>query len=559
MPAKNSTKYIFVAGGVLSGLGKGIASASIALLLKSRGYKVTAVKIDPYVSIDAGTMRPAEHGETFVTADGGEIDEDIGHYERFIDISLTKANNITTGKVYQAVIDKERHFFYQGRDAEVIPDVINQIKEMIYEPSKGFDFCVVEIGGTTGDLENQVFLHAAREIGKEAKAVYIMVTYLPFLRNVGELKTKPTQHAVSRLREIGIVPDFIITRNEIPIDKPRIESIAKRCFINEENIIDDPDLDLVYEVPLEFEEAKLAEKILSKFGLSDGQEKDLKGWRQFVENIKNPKGEVSIALVGKYVMHGAKEHHDVYISVVEALRHAGAYHKTKVNITPISSEGFENQDPAVLKNFDGIIVPQGWGSRGVEGMIKAVEFARANKIPYLGLCFGMQMATIEFARNVCNLKNANSIEVDPKTNHPVIHIMPEQEEYLAKHQYGGTIRLGHWPCKIKEGSLLEKCYKDFGTFPSTTLQATTYNLVHERHRHRYELNNEYRNRLEKTGLVISGTSPDGKLVEAIELPEATHPFFLGTQFHPEYQSHPLSPHPIFCAFIKAARSGKTDP
>jgi len=548
----NTTKYIFVAGGVLSGLGKGIASASIGLLLKSRGYKVTALKIDPYISLDAGTMRPAEHGETFVTKDGGEIDEDIGHYERFINISLKKDSNITTGKVFQAVIDKERHFFYQGRDAEMFPDVINQIKEMIYTPTVGYDFAVVEIGGTTGDLENQVFLNAAREIGKEGKAIYIMVTYLPFLKNVGELKTKPTQHAVTRLREIGIVPDFIITRNEIPIDQPRIESIAKRCFIREEDIIDDPDLESIYDVPIKFEEANLTQKILEKFGIKDGKKKDLVSWREFVRKVKEPKGEVKIALVGKYVRHGSADHHDVYISVVEALKHAGAYNQVKVNITPISSEEIENQDLNFLKEFDGIVVPQGWGSRGTEGKIQAIKFARENKIPYLGLCFGMQMAVIEFARNVLGIKKANSTEVDPKTEDPVIHIMPEQEKYLAKRQYGGTIRLGQWPCRIKEKTLLAECYRSHVKFPSEVLQASGFKLIHERHRHRYEFNLKYKAKMEKAGLIISGTSPDKKLVEAVELSRDVHPFFLGTQFHPEYQSRPLKPHPIFCEFIEKA-------
>lgn len=545
-------KFIFITGGVLSGLGKGIASASIGLLLKSRGFKVTAIKIDPYISVDAGTMRPAEHGEVFVTKDRGEIDQDVGHYERFLNLNLSKDNNITTGKVFQKVIYDERHFAYKGRDVEMIPDVINEIKNMIYKPAEGFEFAIVEIGGTTGDLENMPFLHAAREIGKEHPSVYVMVTYLPFLKNVGELKTKPAQHAVARLREIGIVPDFIITRNEIPIDKPRIETIAKRCFITEENIIDDPDVDLVYKVPLLFDEKKFAEKILKKFSIARVKKKDLKEWKRFVANLENPEQEVEIALVGKYVTHGAHKHKDVYISVLEAVNHAAASNQVRVKITAVDSEKLETQKREViaktLKSVAGIIVPQGWGSRGVEGKLKAVQFARENNIPYLGLCFGMQMAVIEFARNVLGLKRANSTEVHPKTPHPVIHIMPEQKEYLKKHQYGGTIRLGDWPSQLVEGTLTHKVYKESRWLKNSS------STIHERHRHRYEFNNQYRQRFEKAGMKISGTSPDGKLVEAIEL--SHHPFFIGTQFHPEYQSRPLNPHPLFASFIKAAAERK---
>lgn len=554
MPARKSPKFIFVCGGVLSGLGKGIASASIGFLLKARGYKVTALKIDPYISIDAGTMRPAEHGETFVTADGGEIDQDLGHYERFINITLTKKHNITTGKVYQAVIDKERHFGYEGRDAEMFPDVINQVKEMILKPAEGNDLVVVEIGGTTGDLENQPFLHAARELGKTYPSVYIIVTYLPFLHNIGELKTKPTQHAVARLREIGIIPDFIITRNEIPIDKPRIESISKRCFVDPENIIDDPDLDCIYDVPLAFEKSQIAAKILKLLGEKDGETTtdEVKRWKKFVDNLKNPKKTIKIGLVGKYVKHGADKHKDVYISVLEALRHASGNLNIGVDIIPIDSEEVEKEGPKMLAEADGIIAPQGWGSRGTEGIIAAAKFARENKIPYLGLCFGMQLATVEFARHVLDLPKANSAEIDPETPDPVIHIMPEQKDYLKKHQYGGTIRLGQWPCRLKEGTIIRAAYDKFQKFPAENLKAKDSGLIYERHRHRYEFNNDYRERLEKKGLVISGTSPDGQLVESIELPAEIHPFFVGTQFHPEYQSRPLAPHPLFCAFLEAS-------
>lgn len=551
-------------GGVLSGLGKGVVSASIGLLLKSRGFDVTAVKIDPYVSIDAGTMRPAEHGEVFVTHDGGEIDQDLGHYERFINTTLTKNHNITTGKVFQSVIDKERHFFYKGRDAELIPDVVNEIKEQIYASAKGHEFCVLEIGGTTGDLENMPFLHAAREMGRDYKTIYIMVTYLPFLKNTGELKTKPTQHAVARLREIGIMPDFIVTRNEIPIDEPRIETISKRCFVKEENIVDDPDRDLVYEVPIMFEDGDFAEKILKHFRLRERAKRNgMMGWRKFVKNIKNTKKEISIALVGKYVTHGSDKHKDVYISVLEALTHAGSYHKTKVNIEGIDSGALEKMNKKAiekkLSQYDGIVAPQGWGSRGTEGKIKAIEYARKKNVPYLGLCFGMQMACLEFARNVVGLKGANSQEINPKTKHPIIHIMPDQKEYLKKKKYGGTIRLGAWPCVVRKGTKLFGIYKKYGKDKSSpwhapregkkTKNIKSGKLIWERHRHRYEFNNEYKGDFEKKGFVFSGTSPDGKLVEAIEIKD--HPFFVATQFHPEYISRPLSPHPIFLEYVKS--------
>lgn len=535
-------KFVFTVGGVLSGLGKGITTASVGLLLKSAGYKVTCIKIDPYVSIDAGTMRPAEHGETFVTADGGEIDQDLGHYERFLNQDLTRYHNITTGKVFQAVIDAERHFQYAGRDAEMFPDVINEIKAQIFRVIKDEDIILVEIGGTTGDLENQPFLHAARELGKEYPAVYILVTYLPFLKNVGELKTKPTQHAVMSLRSTGIVPDFIITRNEIPIDPPRIDTLAKRAFLNPDDIIDNPDTDLIYRVPLTFNRARLAQKVLTKLKLK-AKSPRLKDWTSFVTNLTTAKKPVRVALVGKYVRHGSNHHRDVYVSVIEALRHAAGRLQLKLEIIPIDAARLETAGISTLAylNPDAIVLPQGWGSRGTEGKILAAQYAREHKIPYLGLCFGMQLATIEFARHVAKLKQASSTELNPATPHPVIHIMPDQEKYLKNHQYGGTIRLGSWPCKIKPGTLLAKAYAG-------------KKLIHERHRHRYEFNNKYRAKLEKLGFIISGTSPDGKLVEAIELDQNLHPFFIGTQFHPEYQSRPLSPHPLFLAFLTAASS-----
>ncbi len=533
------TKFVFTIGGVLSGLGKGITTASVGLLLKQKGFSVTAVKIDPYISIDAGTMRPAEHGETFVTADGGEIDQDLGNYERFLGIDLSKENNITTGKVMMAVVENERTFKYGGRDAEMIPDVIDEIKQRIYRLARDKDFCLVEIGGTTGDIENLPFLYAAREIGREEAACYILVTYLPFLRNVGELKTKPTQHAVSSLRSTGIQPDFIITRNEVPLDEPRKETIAKRCFVDRENIIDNPDTDCIYEIVLAFERERMADRMLVKFGLKK-KETDLKAWKRFVRGLKNPRREIRVGLLGKYYRHGADNHRDVYLSVHEALLHAGGKLRTKVMIVPINSFELEKGSvDRIMKemSLDGLIGPQGWGQRGTEGIIRGITFARKSSLPYLGLCYGMQLAVVEYARNVLGLKGANSAEIDSKTQFPVIHIMSDQAEILRKKQYGGTIRLGDWPCSLKRGTILRTLYGK--------------ELVQERHRHRYEVNNEYRERLEGAGLMISGTSPDGKLVEAIELPRSKHPFFVGTQFHPEYKTKVLSPHPVFVGFIKA--------
>lgn len=528
-------------------MGKGITTASLGLLFQSAGYKTTIVKIDPYVSVDAGTMRPAEHGEVFVTDDGGEIDQDLGNYERFLNTSLTKNHNITTGKVYQNVIRKERAFAYQGRDVEMFPDVINEIKELILKPTKDFEIALVEIGGTIGDLENQPFLHAVRELSREYASVHIMVTYLPLLRNVGELKTKPTQHAVARLREMGIFPDFLVTRNEIPIDAPRIESLAKHCFLEPESIIDNPDTDLIYKIPLKLRSERFAEKIQKKLKLTVRPPK-VGEWEKFVSRLTTAKKKVKIALVGKYVEHGAALHSDVYISVLEAVRHAAAGHQVLAEVTALESEKIEN-DPVLLKDYQGIIVPQGWGSRGTEGKIAAVRFARENKIPYLGLCFGMQMAAIEFGRSICRLEKADSEEVDPQTPHPVIHIMPDQKEYLKKHQYGGTIRLGSWPCQILPGSRLAGLYEKYA--PKSIERNGPSLIIHERHRHRYEFNNDYRKTYKDHGMVFSGFSPDGKLVEAIELPESLHPFFLGTQFHPEFQSRPLRPHPIFLGFLKA--------
>ena len=552
-------KYIFVFGGVVSGLGKGIVSASIGLLLKSCGFKVNHIKIDPYLNIDAGTMRPAEHGETFVTTDGGEIDQDLGNYERFLNQSFSKENNITSGKVYKTIIENERAFKYEGRDVEMIPDVPNEIKRRFYELEKGYDFVVVEIGGTTGDIENLPFLYAAREIGRERNSMYVMVSYVPYLKNVGELKTKPTQHAVSQLRATGIMPDILITRSESGMDDPRLETLAKRCFMDNDSIFDDPDCLSIYQVPLILEKQGLVKKIRKHFKIKD-HSINFKSWKDMIEKMEKAKKTIKVALVGKYVRSGKGNHKDVYVSVLDALKQAAISNDVKIEIEAIDSN---NIDVNSLKGYSGIIVPQGWGSRGVEGIIMAIRFARENKIPYLGLCFGMQTAVVEYSRNVLKMNGANSTEVDNKTKYPVVHVMPDQEEYLKNKQYGGTIRLGSWPCKLIPNTKLSEIYKKFGdnklapwrTENNTKIKfEKNENIIFERHRHRYEVNNQYIEKLQKAGLIISGTSPDGKLVEAIEL--KNHPFFVATQFHPEYISRPLCPHPIFLAFVEAVKKKK---
>jgi CTP synthase len=527
-------RYIFVIGGVLSGLGKGIVTSSIGKLLQSYGYKVTAVKIDPYINIDAGTMRPTEHGEVWVTEDGGEIDQDLGNYERFLNKNLPKRNNITTGQIYLSVINRERALGYNGKNAEVIPDIINEIKDRIHAVEEDNDFVLVEIGGTTGDIQNEVFLYAARELGREQPAIYILVTYVPFLKNVGELKTKPTQQAAALLRATGIMPDFIVTRNDRRLDEPRREKISRQCFIDKEAVIEDPDSETIYEVPLIFKEQEFGKKILAKFGLKPKQE-DLSNWQKLVENLKNADRIVKIGVVGKYVSYGDSEHKDVYLSVLEAIKHASAHLKVKPIIEQIQSTRIEKEGTNILRKYDGIVVPGGFGKTGTEGIIETIKFCRENNIPFLGLCYGMQMAVIEFARNVCGLNSANTTENEPNTPYPVIDFMPEQKELIRLKQYGATMRLGAYPAILKEGTKVRELYgKEF---------------VSERHRHRYEVNPEYIETLEKHGLIFSGTSPDKTLMEFLELP--THKFFIATQAHPEFHSRFENPSPLFVGFIKA--------
>ncbi len=538
---KISTKFIFVVGGVMSGVGKGVTTASIARILTSKGYKVSAIKMDPYINVDAGTMNPIEHGEVFVTEDGDETDQDIGNYERFLNENIYRENYMTTGRVYQNVIQRERNLEYEGKCVEVVPHIPMEIRDRINKAVKktGAEIMIIEIGGTVGEYQNLLFLEAARmmKLYHPEDVLFVMVSYLPIPAKVGEMKTKPTQHAIRSLNSAGIQPDFIVARSVVGVDEPRRKKIAINCNINREDVISAPDVKSIYEIPINFEKDNLGNRILEKFGLKP-KKKDLVDWRKMVAKMNNSKNEVTIGIVGKYFSTGDFTLSDSYISVIEALKHAGMANRTKVNMKWINTEEVEKNGTSLLRKYDGVIVPQGWGSRGSEGKIKTIEYCRKNKVPYFGLCYGMQMAVIEFARNVLKFDRANSEEVDPKTPYPVIHIMPGQKELIAKKQYGGTIRLGGWPCKIIPKTHLSRAYKKFGK----------EGIVSERHRHRYEFNNKYRENYEKAGLKICGTSPDGKIVEAVEIKD--HPFFIGTQFHPEYISRPLNPHPLFVEFVK---------
>jgi len=534
--------YIIVTGGVISGLGKGITTASIGKILQNHGYKVTAIKIDPYINFDAGTLRPTEHGEVWVTEDGGEIDQDLGHYERFLDINIPKCNNITTGQVYSAVIEKERSGKYLGKTVQPIPHVTDEIKRRIRLPSEEskFDFVLVEIGGTVGDYENVLFLEAVRQMKHEGeKVIYVHVTYVPVLKSLGEAKTKPTQHSVKLLREIGIQPDFIITRSEKPLDDVRKEKIALFCNVLNEDVISDSNIDNVYGVPLLFEDQELCKKILKKLGLRK-EEIDLNSWRNYLTKIRKLDKKVRIGIVGKYFDIGAFKLSDSYISVIEAVKHAAWNNNVRPEIEWIDSKTFEKQPRKIvnLKKVDGIIVPGGFGVSGVEGKIATIKYARENNIPYLGLCLGMQLAVVEYARNVCGLKGANTTEVDKNTPYPVIDFIPDQVKIVTESRYGATMRLGAYPAVLSEGSLIRKLYDD-------------QNKIYERHRHRYEVNPAYIETLEKKGFVFSGRSPDGVLMEFMELPG--HPYFTGTQAHPEFKSRPMKPAPLFDGLIKAAK------
>lgn len=529
-------KFVFVTGGVVSSLGKGITAASLGCLLKSRGLKVTVLKFDPYINVDPGTMSPYQHGEVFVTDDGAETDLDLGHYERFLDISIGKANNVTAGKVYWSVIQKERQGAYLGGTVQVIPHITNEIKSRLLglaEESQA-DVILVEIGGTVGDIESQPFLEAIRQLRRDLgkqDTLYLHVTLVPFIAAAGELKTKPTQHSVKELRGIGIHPDFIICRSDRPLPSGMQEKIAMFCDVDRDAVISNPDLPSIYEVPLLFEYENLDALVLERLGLSAGARR-MDDWHAMVENRRNPLRKVRIALCGKYV-----DLSDAYISVTESLNHAGFHHRTSIELVKIDSESLEDLDETSFRelfaDINGIVVPGGFGLRGIEGKIRAIRYAREELIPYLGLCLGMQCAVSEFARNVAGLEGAGSSEWYPSTSHPVVDLMNDQHGV----QMGGTMRLGSYPCKIEDQrSLLYKAYGE--------------SLIDERHRHRYEFNNRYREVLERAGMLLSGMSPDGLLVEAVEIPG--HPWFVGVQYHPEFKSRPNRTHPLFRDFVGAA-------
>lgn len=532
------TKYIFVTGGVVSSLGKGITAASLGRLLKSRGYKVTIQKFDPYINIDPGTMSPYQHGEVFVTDDGAETDLDLGHYERFIDINLSRHSNVTAGRIYQSVIEKERRGDYLGRTVQVIPHITNEIKERVYRVGReeNADFVITEIGGTVGDIESEPFMEAIRQVKKDVgrnDVLYIHVTLVPYISAAGELKTKPTQHSVKQLRSIGITPDILVCRSEREISKDMREKISMFCDVDSDAVFQSITAESIYQVPLLLQAQGMDRVVLRKLDMED-RPADMEAWKEMVDKILTHHDKKSkIAIVGKYV-----ELQDAYISIVEALKHASVYNNADVDIEYINASDLEepgvNLD-AVFEGVDGILIPGGFGDRGIEGMIRAAQYARENRIPFFGICLGMQCAVIEYARDVCGMKKANSTEFDEDTPYPVIYLMPEQVSIEIK---GGTMRLGKYPCKLKEGTHAIAAY---GT-----------DLISERHRHRYEVNNELKEELFSHGLVQAGTLPNGKLTEIVELPESEHPWFVGVQFHPELKSRPTRPHPLFKAFIAAA-------
>ena len=533
-----NTKYIFVTGGVVSSLGKGITAASLGRLLKSRGYRVTIQKFDPYINIDPGTMSPYQHGEVFVTDDGAETDLDLGHYERFIDINLSKNSNTTTGKIYQSVINKERRGDYLGGTVQVIPHITNEIKERVFRVGQqdNADFVITEIGGTVGDIESLPFLEAIRQVKKDVgknDVLYIHVTLVPYISAAGELKTKPTQHSVKELRSIGISPDIIVCRSEKPISKEMREKMAMFCDVDPDAVIQNLTARSIYEVPMLMEEQGLDTIVLRKLEMED-KPKDMQGWHDMVARIlKKYDKKVTIAVVGKYVAL-----QDAYISITESLRHAAVANEAELDIHWVNAEEIEADDTdmtKVMAGVDGILVPGGFGNRGIEGKIKAIQYAREHKIPFFGICLGMQCAVIEFARHVCGMVDANSSEFNPNSTHPVIDLMPEQ---LDVEDLGGTMRLGLYPCKVYPDTLTSKAYNA--------------ELIYERHRHRYEFNNAFREEIVGKGLVLGGTLPNGRLAEIVELPESEHPWFLGAQFHPEFKSRPTNPHPLFREFVGAA-------
>ncbi len=536
-------KYIFVVGGVMSGIGKGIASSGIARILKSKGLKVTALKIDPYINVDAGTMNPTEHGEVFVLDDGYETDQDMGNYERFLGETLPSINYMTTGRVYMEIIRRERAGEYKGKNVEVVPHVPLEVIRRIEgaQAAAGAEVTLVEVGGTIGEYQNIIFLEAARMMKQKhpGDVAVVMLSYVPIPHNIGEMKTKPTQYASRELNSAGLQADVILARAEVPIDQKRKEKIATFCNVAPERVISAPDVESIYDVPLNYEKDGLGDILCEVLGLPK-KPSNLADWSAFVQKSKTAKKEINVAVVGKYFDSGDFVLADSYISVLEALKTAAYHQDAKLKLSYLDSEDYEKDPSALedLKKYDGILVPGGFGSRGVEGIIAAIRFARENKIPYFGLCYGMQLAVIEYARTMAGLKDAQTTEIKPDTTTPVIAVMEGQKENVAESKLGGTMRLGGYPCVLAPGTIAHDAYGA--------------GEIRERHRHRYEVNPKYIAQIEKAGLVFSGKSPDGVLMEIAELPKSAHPFFLGTQFHPEFLSRPLTPHPLFSAFLKAA-------
>ena len=545
--SNKTPKYIFVVGGVMSGVGKGVTSSSIALLLQARGLNVTAIKIDPYINVDAGTMNPTEHGETFVLKDGLETDQDMGNYERFLHKDLPSLNYMTTGSVYLSVIQKERNLEYGGKNVEVVPDipleVISRIKKAQKEANA--DVVLVEIGGTVGEYQNVLFLEAVRMM-KSAQpddVAVVMVSYLPVPGSIGEMKTKPTQTAVRTLNSAGVFADVIVARSPVAVDQKRKEKIATFCNVRAENVISAPDVSSIYDIPMNYEHDQLSLRLCHVLGLSTKKPADLAAWKKFVSRSKSGADSVKIAVVGKYFNSGDFVLSDVYLSVLEAIKYSAYSLNLKPEITYISSAHFTDKEKLKeLKKYDGVLVPGGFGKTGIEGKLNVIEYVRKQKIPYFGICYGMQLAVLEYTKNVLKLKSVSTEEIDPKAEHLVIGVMNEQREKIAKKEMGGSMRLGQYEAVLQKGSLSAKAYK-----------ATN---ILERHRHRYEVNPAYIESLEKAGLTFTGKSPSGELMEIVELPASTHPFFLGVQFHPELQARPLAPHPLFTAFIKASYEGK---
>jgi CTP synthase len=550
MSKTKKRKFIFVVGGVLSGVGKGVTTASLGAIFKAKGFSVTALKIDPYINIDAGTMNPIEHGEVFVTDDGDETDQDIGNYERFFDTYLYADNYMTTGRVYLSVIENERAMKYKGKCVEVVPHIPEEVIRRIEAAAKekDADITLIEVGGTLGEYQNLIFLEAARmmKMKNPDSIAVVMVSYLPIPAHLGEMKTKPTQYASRTLNTAGLQADIIVARGSMELDKPRREKLAVFCGVSRENCISAPDVSSIYEIPLKMEDQDIGNKLLKVLKMKSIKT-DLNKWKNFVKKIEDSKKEINIAVIGKYFGTGKFTLSDSYISVIEAIKHASWFSNVKPVLTWVDSEDFSapggsasvgevsKKIKETLKNIDGVIVPGGFGTRGVEGIINAIQYVRENKIPYLGLCYGMQLASIEFVRNVLGKKKANTVEMDPKTTEPVIHINPNQAKNVQNHRYGGTMRLGAYDCALRHDTKVFDAYK--------------VETISERHRHRYEFNNDYREEMDNAGLQVVGVNPESDLVEIVELKD--HPFFVGTQFHPEFKSRPMKPHPLFREFVKA--------